>query len=225
MVLGLIGGILAIGAACEVSDKRHGFMSSVERDRFDQENARDGIHLGEIERIAARCRVQASKYGVLPADGYTKCLSYVGKYANRPSDVDTFIDMWGRTVRKQLAAEPAKVKAGEMAQKYPAEAKFLEQQAETMDKNNLLTFEIKHWLDISSELHKKRMEDIATKTAMKKILAQAPTLRWGSTWPNERVEYWTIYGQPHEKVDFITKMHFQGSYNICSAHCGYDAQL
>ena len=136
MVLGLIGGILAIGAACEVSDKRHGFMSSVERDRFDQENARDGIHLGEIERIAARCRVQASKYGVLPADGYTKCLSYVGKYANHPSDVDTFIDMWGRTVRKQLAAEPEKVKAGKMAQEYPLQEESILQYTKTIRNDN-----------------------------------------------------------------------------------------
>ena len=64
MVLGLIGGILAIDAACQASDKRHGFMTSAEKKKFDQANARDGIHWGEIEKIAARCRVKTNKYGV-----------------------------------------------------------------------------------------------------------------------------------------------------------------
>ena len=225
MVLGLIGGILAIGAACDTSDKRHGFMTSVERKKFDQENARDGIHWGEIDRIAARCRVKSSKYGVLPADGYLKCLDYVRKYANGPSDVDNFINMWKITVQKQVLDEPNRVKSGKYAQKYHLTEQLVSQKVKTMDRNNLLTFEIAHWLNISRDEHRHRMEQVATKSAIKDILARPPTLRWGSTWANERVEYWTIFGQPGEQVGYVSKKNFQGIYRKCCAHCGYDAEL
>ena len=225
MVLGLIGGILAIDAACQVSDKRHGFMTGTEKRKFDQENARDGIHWGEIEKIAARCRVKPNKYGVLPADGYEKCLDYVRKYANSPSDINNFIELWKITVQKQILAEPERVKAGKMAQEYDSIKRIVSREAKTADKNNILTFEIKHWLDISTEEHKKRMNNIASKTILKDILAQSPVLRWGSTWENERVEYWSVYGQPGEQVNYVSKKHFQGTYERCAAHCGYDAQL
>ena len=225
MVLGILGGILAIGAACDVSDKRHGFMNSIERKNFDQLNARDGIHWGEISKIAARCRVQASKYGVLPADGYLKCLNYVRKYANQPSDIDNFINMWKITVQKQTLDMPNKVKSGKHAKEYSLSQQLIRQNVRTMDRNNLLTFEIKHWLDISTEEHRRRMNNVAKNTDIKDILARSPVLRWGSTWENERVEYWTIFGQPGEQVGFVSKKNFQSIYRDCCAHCGYDAML
>ena len=225
MVLGIIGATIAIMGAAEANDVRKGFMNSDQKKQFDQENARDGIHLAEIDRIASRCKVKTNKWGTLPTEGYHKCLSYVRKYANSPDDVDMFIRMWKRHVQEQIVDEPGKIKA-KYGHKYDLRAQVINNEAKTMDRNNLMTYEITHWRGLPKHLHLKRMEEIATKTCMSKILAQKPILRWSVDIPNTYTEYWTIYGQPGERFNnWQVRKSFEGTYKDCCYHLGYDPEL
>lgn len=215
-----------ISTACDIDDKRRGFMTSIQRDKFDQENARDGIHIGEIERIAKRCKVKTSKYGTLPADGYYSCLEYVRKYANSPKDVDTFIDMWKITVQKQQNAEADKIKDDlTMRQQYHNWNIKSKRHAKEMVTTNPLTFEITHWRGLDKEIHQKRVQDVADTSVMSRILAQPPIIRWSSVVPDARTEFWTINGRPTQTINTMSKRNFEKLYDACCAHCGYDSKL
>lgn len=225
MVLGLIGAMFAVSGAAKANDVRKGFMTPYEQKQFDQENARDGIHLAEIDRIARRCKVATNKWGTLPGDGYYRCLNYVRKYANNPDDVDMFIAMWKRHVQEQIIDEPAKIRAT-AGDEYEKREQIIDREALTMDRNNLMTFEISHWRNLPKHLHLERMNKIATETCMAKILAQKPILRWSDKIPNSYIEYWTIYGQPGERFsDWLVRRAFEGTYEDCCLYLGYDAEL
>ena len=224
-LLGLGAAMTAIQGAAEAHDvHKYGHMTSYEEKNFDQENARDGIHLGEIERIAQRCRVKPSKYGILPPKGYHKCLGYVRKYANSPDDVDTFIKLWKMTCQEQRDNLPNIIKKGKDAQSYPTYKHTLESIAKELT-DELVTYEITHWKGLSKAEHIKRMEKISKETALKHVLYQPPILRWSSTVRDAYTEYWTVYKSKNSFDIINRKRGFNTVYSVCAAFLGYDAML
>ena len=75
---------------------------------FDAKCARYGIRgpLGfseqHILKIAARNGVKPNNAGILPEEGWVKCVFYVEKYANGSRDVEDFKRAWHRTVENQI---------------------------------------------------------------------------------------------------------------------------
>lgn len=228
--MGLLGSLISLGIGATVvqgiashDDVRRGWMTHEEAEDFDQLNARDGIHTERIVDIARRCHIKTNKYGVIPSDGYRRCLKYVRKYANSEDDVDRFIANWKRVFQKQLNDMPNKVKESKDAQWYETYANTLK--GYDLTDSKLHTYEVTHWKNLSKEEHLKRMQRISKETALKHVLHQPPILRWSDMIRNAYTEFWTVYVPNRAGNVLRNQKQFHNTYSKCAAYLGYDAEL
>lgn len=227
LLLSLIG--IGLGAAtvqglASASDVHQGWMTSQEKENFDQMNARDGIHAEQIENIARRCKIKTNKWGVLPSDGWQDCLYYVRKYANSEDDIDVFIENWKKTFKHQYEIEmPKKIKNAKNAQKHSKYESSIKDDINSP--YTIKTYEITHWKGITKEEHIKRMEKLCNDTCLKHVLQKPPILRWSSDRKDMFTEFWVIR-VPRSPGNLVCNPKaFKNTYKICCEHLGYDSEL
>lgn len=224
-LIGLGIGAAAIKGAADSHDARKGWMKSTEKKQFDEINAREGIQTNQVVNIARRCKIKTNKFGVLPKEGYLHCLQYVRRYANSEDDIKTFVENWEKTWEQQVNNMPTMIKNSKYAKEYVSSAKILRDYKADRPLVTPVTYEIMHWRNIPKAEHLKRMQEIATKTALKHVLYQPPILRWNDMVCDMYTEFWTVYADPNDSIGILSKRYFKHTYTKCAAHLGYDAEL
>lgn len=233
VLLELIG--VALGAALINSvAEQHGKKANpnLNETRFDADNARYGVATSsagftyqKIMDIAARCGVRPNRHGVLPEEGWKRCLKYVETYMNDPNDLLNFERDWKMAVASQL-----KEKSAKMIEKhwegYQHQYKGYLEHKEFWTSGPKIVLEFKHWHGLPKEEHLKRLENIKTKTFWGELALQDPILRKNPRVDNSFIEVWVMQGDKHDKQgDWLTNNHFKCLYSDCCGVCGYDPML
>ena len=233
VLLELIG--VALGAAIINDMAKKSSMKANPRlntTRFDANNARYGVASSssgftkqKIIDIAARCGVRPNKYGVLPEDGWKRCLKYVSEYVNHPDDVANFERDWRMTVASQLKDKSAKMIEENWAG-YQHQYNGYLNNKEHWTSGPDIVLEFKHWHGLSRDQHLKRLKDIQTKTFWGELCLQDPILRKNPRIDNSYVEVWVMKGSKHDKQgDWLTHNAWNMTYKRCCGVCGYDSML
>ena len=224
-----LGASLINGMAKKSSMKANPRLNTT---RFDANNARYGVASSssgftkqKIIDIAARCGVRPNKYGVLPEEGWKKCLKYVSEYVNNPDDIANFERDWRMTVASQLKDKSAKMIEENWAG-YQHQYNGYLNNKEYWTSGPDIVLEFKHWHGLSRDQHLKRLKDIQTKTFWGELCLQDPILRKNPRIDNSYVEVWVMRGSKHDKQgDWLTHNAWNMTYKRCCGVCGYDSML
>ena len=237
MVLLELLGVALGAAAVNGAAKRHQQKAnpSLDRKKFDADNARYGVASHEagyteqrIMDIAARCGVRPNKYGVLPENGYKHCLKYVAKYVNHPDDVDNFERDWRRTISKQLTRKAAQLKSeSEKHYEYLYRQWYLNGMKEKCEKGgNTIVLTFKHWHGMPKDQHLGRMENLIENTLWGDRIVEQPILRHNPRFEDSHIETWVVKAIPSARQDSrITHNGLTLAYKTCCKHLGYDPML
>jgi hypothetical protein len=233
MVLGTIGMLLAAGAIAGAADKRSKKANpNLNNKRFDADCARYGVATSsagftsqKIMDIAARCGVRPNKYGVLPEDGWKRCMHYVSNYVNNPGDIAHFERDWRKTVAIQLNGKAEMLIEKHWPDYYHQYQGFLKYPDHWLS-GPPLVLELKHWHGLPKEDHLARMKDIQENTFWSELVIGRPVLRHNPRFEDAHIEVWTVRGSKNDKPDsWISKRKKLALYEDCCGVCGYDAML
>lgn len=226
MVLNTIGMFLAAGAINKYADKgKKKINPELNNDEFDAKCARLGINRVQVIDIAARCGVTPSKYGVLPEDGWKKCIKYISNYINDQKDVEAFKRRWQKVVEKQLDDKSQKV-INKFWDSYQESYKMFLNNKRSWLSGPIITLELKHWHGLPKDQYIQRLSNIQSKTFWGELAIAKPILRHNPRFNNSFIEVWTLRGGEYDKQNsYLTNNRFKLLYKKCCGVCGYDAML
>lgn len=229
-LLGVALGAKAINSAAEKHSKKAN--PNLNKNKFDADCAEYGIATSsmgfthqKIMDIAARCGVRPNKYGVLPEDGYKRCLDYVSNYVNHPDDLTNFERDWRLTVASQL-----KDKSEMMIEKY-WDSYQRQYQGYLGNKKHWtsgpkIVLEFKHWHGLPKDQYLQRLNDIQTKTFWGELALKEPILRNNPRFEDSFIEVWVVQGSKNDRQgSMLTNNMWKNTYKACLGVCGYDAML
>lgn len=233
MVLGFIGVLVSAALLSSLAEQKGKKANPrLNATRFDADNARYGVSTSsvgftrqKIMDIAARCGVKPNKYGMLPEDGWKRCLKYVEHYINDSEDIVNFERDWRMTVADQLQDKSSKM-IKKHWKDYQTQYKGYLEHKEYWTCGPAMTLEFRHWHGLLKDEYLKRLDDLQNNTFWGELVLQDPILRKNSRFEDSFIEVWVIQGGRNDSQDrYITKNMKTNLYIDCLGVCGYDAML
>ena len=225
-MLGLIGvGLAALGLNTTAKESSKKASPGLNTKQFDADCARHGIVGQDIMDVAARCGVRPNKFGVLPENGWKRCIKYASNYVNAPGDIDAFKRDWLLAVEQQLAAKSNRM-VRDHWDSYQHQYHGYLKNKEFWTCGPEIVLEFKHWHGLPKDQYLKRLEDLQVKTFWGELVVEKPILRYNPRFEDSFIETWVVQGGKYDRQDRrLTHNQLRSLYVDCCGVCGYDAML